>query len=180
MNAFCKLALGIGLMTVTPLLGQETSPKTPPATQPKAKVKAPKSLRDLTPEQRKKVEEISRKYRQTVTPIEQRLNVARRQLEELVTKEELDEAAIRAKARNIGEIEADLAIARAQRLTGLREFLPPDQVRRFDRASGDHIPLTRSFSTPPQSSPRFDSGAPTEPRLIEERPIPEAPVRAPR
>lgn len=96
---------------------------------------------DLTPEQRSKVEEINRAYATNATPSFARLATIRREIEGMINDEKFNEAAVRAKAKEIGDLEADVAIARAARYAKLRAFLTPEQARRFNTAA----PISRSF-----------------------------------
>jgi Spy/CpxP family protein refolding chaperone len=113
-------------------------------------------MQDLTEEQRNKVQEANKTFGATATPIYSRLTTARRDLDGLVNQDKLDETAIRAKAKEIADLEADLAIARGQRFAKLRSFLTPEQARRLNQMP----PLARSFQptlhdgqAPPPVSP---------------------------
>jgi Spy/CpxP family protein refolding chaperone len=96
---------------------------------------------DLNPEHRAKLEEINRAFSTNATPLYSRLSTARRELEAFVSQDTFDESAIRAKAKEISDLEADLAIARAKRYSKLRAFLTPEQARRFSSGA----PLARPF-----------------------------------
>jgi Spy/CpxP family protein refolding chaperone len=111
---------------------------------------------DLTPEQKTKMEEINRAYATNATPVFARLSTARRELEGMVNQATLNEAGIRAKAKEIGELEAELAIARGKRYTNFLGFLTPEQARRVNGGA----PIARPFQptlhegqTPPPVAP---------------------------
>ena len=100
-----------------------------------------RTLQNITDEQRQKIQEANKEYNEKATPTYARLTNSRRELETLVTAEKLDEAAVRQKAKEIGDLEADLAIARAQRYAKVRSFLTAEQARRFNQAP----PIARPF-----------------------------------
>lgn len=100
-----------------------------------------RTMQNITDEQRQKIEEANKEYNAKATPTYARLTNARRELEALVTAEKMDEVAVRQKAKEIGDLEADLAIARAQRYAKFRTFLTAEQARRFNQAP----PIARPF-----------------------------------
>lgn len=111
---------------------------------------------DLTPEQKTKMEEINRAYGTNATPVFARLNTARRELEGMVNQPTLNEAGIRAKGKEIGELEAELALARGKRYTNFLGFLTPEQAKRINGGA----PIARPFQptlhegqTPPPVAP---------------------------
>jgi Spy/CpxP family protein refolding chaperone len=111
---------------------------------------------ELTPEQREKLDEVNKSYTSIATPIFARLATARRELEMLVNADKYDEATLKAKAKEIGDLEAELAIARAKRYSKLTGFLTPDQARRLNQPA----PIARPFQpalhegqTPPPVAP---------------------------
>lgn len=100
-----------------------------------------RTLPALTEEQRAKVAEVNKTYTATATPLYGRLATARRELESLVNVDKIDEPAVRAKAKEIADLETDLALARAQRYAKFRAFLPADQARRLNQP----LPMARPF-----------------------------------
>lgn len=100
-----------------------------------------RTLPALNEEQREKVAEVNKTYTATATPLYGRLANARRELESLVNVDKIDEPALRAKAREIADLETDLALARAQRYAKFRAFLPADQARRLNQP----LPMARPF-----------------------------------
>ena len=96
---------------------------------------------DIPSEHRAKIQEINRAYSTNALPVYQRLSTLRRELESLVNQDNAGETALRAKAKEIGDLEAELAIARAKRYSQMRAFLTPEQARRFNTAA----PLNRPF-----------------------------------
>jgi len=110
---------------------------------------------EMTVDQRAKIEEANGAFRKVAEPLELRLRTARATLEQLVNAVPPDESAIKNAAREIGEVEGELAVARAHRVSRLREFLPPDMVRRYSFYSvydrrGQPIP-----QPPPANIPRL-------------------------
>ena len=96
---------------------------------------------EISPEHRTKLQEINRAYSTNALPVYQRLSTVRRELDSLINQDNAGEAALRAKAKEIGDLEAELAIARAKRYSQLRAFLTPEQARRFNASA----PLNRPF-----------------------------------
>lgn len=126
---------------------------------------------DMNVEQRSKLEIANAAFRKAVDPLEARLRTSRKELDDAANSEKLDETAIRAKAQEIGAVEGDIAVARANRLVKVREFLTPEQVKRFTAIS----PMfDRRMMTPPG---QFQGSRPAEfpqpgPRTIPARPQP--------
>jgi Spy/CpxP family protein refolding chaperone len=96
---------------------------------------------NLSAEQRKKLEEANKAFAMTATPLVNRLATARRELDALVSQDKVDEAALRAKVKEMAEMEGDVAIARARRFVSLRAFMTAEQARRYNQAP----PMTRPF-----------------------------------
>lgn len=151
------LAITAALVTT---FGQEKPPdaKAAPTDDPRAPLRQrfDRTPLDLTPEQKTKMEEINRAYATNATPVFARLSTARRELEGLVNQATVNEAGIRAKGKEIGDLEAELAVARAKRYTAFLAFLTPEQARRINSGA----PIARPFQpslhegqTPPPVSP---------------------------
>ena len=120
------------------------------ALQNRAPQRFDRSALEISPEHRTKLEEINRAYATNATPVYQRLSTLRREMESLISQDNVGEAALRAKAKEIGDLEAELAVARAKRYSQMRAFLTPEQARRFNTAA----PLNRPFQ------PRMHDGEP--------------------
>ena len=110
----------------------------------------------LSEDQRNKLQEANKTFGTNAAPIYSRLTTARRELDGLANQDKLDETAIRAKAKEIADCEAELAILRARRFGNLRSFLTPEQARRLNQMP----PLARTFQpalhdgqAPPSVSP---------------------------
>ena len=131
------------------------SPPPAPGQQARPIQRFDRSLQGLTEDQRKKIEEANKAYAATATPLSTRLGTTRRELEVLVTADKLDEAAMRAKAKEMADIEADLAVARAQRYAKFRSFLTPDQAKRLSQPT----PLARPFQPALHDGPTPPAGA---------------------
>jgi Spy/CpxP family protein refolding chaperone len=142
----CRTAAAMASLAMAFAQEQPAKP-TPPLTQPptvrggRVLQKPDRTLPTLTEEQRAKVAEVNKTYSATATPLYTRLATARRELEALVNVDKVDEAAVRAKAKEIADLEADLALARAQRYAKFRAFLPEDQARRLNQP----LPMARPF-----------------------------------
>jgi Spy/CpxP family protein refolding chaperone len=141
----------VAVMAALSIFAQNQTPSTPGA--PAARAASPtnqigrpiqrfdRTLQNITDEQRQKIEEANKEYTAKASPTYARLTSARRELETLVNAEKLDEAAVRQKAKEIGDLEAELAIARGQRYAKFRSFLSAEQARRFNQAP----PIARPF-----------------------------------
>jgi Spy/CpxP family protein refolding chaperone len=124
-----------------PTAARPTPPPSVSAQGPRPGARFDRSALDLTPEQRTKMEEANKTYSTAATPLYARLTTARRELESLVNADKLDETAVKAKAKEIGDLEGEIAVARAKRFAEFRGFLSPEQARRFNQPT----PLARSF-----------------------------------
>lgn len=115
-----------------------------------------RTLQNLTPEQREKLDAENKSFRDKATPLYARLVTARRELESAVDQDKVNEEAVRLKAKEIADLEADIAVARAQRYAKFRTFLSAEQARLFNQPT----PLGRPFQpalhegqTPPPIAP---------------------------
>lgn len=136
--------LGVSAISFAALAQDKPAPGTnPPLRQipPTRAQRFDRTTLDLTPEQRTKVDEINRAYATNATPLFSRLGTARRELEMKVNDDTYDEAGIRAKAKEIADLEGELAILRAKRYSKFRAFLAADQARRFNSGA----PIARPF-----------------------------------
>jgi Spy/CpxP family protein refolding chaperone len=100
-----------------------------------------RTLQDLTPDQRTKLDEANKEFSATVMPLYTRMVAARRELDNAVNQDKMDEAAVRAKSKEIADLETDIAIARAQRYVKFRTFLSAEQARRLNQPT----PLGRPY-----------------------------------
>lgn len=152
MRMLKNLTIG-GVMAVLSISAQNPTP-TPP--KPAATRPAPvsptnqfgrpiqrfdRTMQNITDEQRQKIEEANKEYNSKATPTYSRLTNTRRELEALVSADKFDEVAVRQKAKEIGDLEAELAILRGQRYAKFRSFLTAEQARRFNLAP----PIARPF-----------------------------------
>lgn len=158
MNSVIKTLAVSAVSFVTLAQDKPAAATNPPARQipPARAQRFDRTTLDLTPEQRTKLDQINRAYATNATPLFARLTTARRELESKVNEDTFDEAAIRAKAKEIADLEAELAILRAKRYSSFRAFLPADQARRLNSPA----PIARPFQpalhegqTPPSVSP---------------------------
>ena len=112
-----------------------------PTNTPPATVSSPQPFRpgfnpagDFTEEQSRAYRQALEGSREQMGSLWQKLRVSRRDLEELVKAEKLDENAVRAKAAEIGRTEGDLALGKAKILAQLRPLFSPEQLDRLARA----------------------------------------------
>jgi Spy/CpxP family protein refolding chaperone len=88
---------------------------------------------DLTEEQRAELEQKLPQFRETIQPSMERLREARASMNDLIHAEQLDEGAIRQAAAEVAEIEADVAVARAQHFQEMRQILTPEQLEELQQ-----------------------------------------------
>src|SRR5205085_729861 len=104
MNRFTKFTL-ISLFSVFATHAQDapqpagpaaTPPASPAQTTPRERPYSNRrfdpAMFEMTPDQRAKMEEANAAYRGVITPLEDRLRAARRELEEAINADKLDEA----------------------------------------------------------------------------------------
>jgi len=108
----------------------------------------------LTEEQRTSMRETMEASRKEARPLEEKMRTARRDLQEAIHAEKVDEQLIREKAVEIGKLEGDLAVIRAKAMTQIRPSLTPEQ-----RARMKNMPQQFDRQRPP-----FAEGRPGEPR----------------
>lgn len=87
---------------------------------------------DLTAEQQTRIHEIVFANREARQEQAQQMREARQALRQAVQAQTSDEAAIRAAATRVAELQADRAVARARVLGQVREQLAPEQLERFN------------------------------------------------
>jgi Spy/CpxP family protein refolding chaperone len=85
---------------------------------------------DLTDAQRQQVQTIMESHRDEQRAIGERMRTARKALQEAIAADTFDEAAIRAKAAEVGAIEADAAVLQAKVHAAVFAILTPDQVKK--------------------------------------------------
>jgi len=153
MNNWTKFAAVAAALSLTVIAQEQPAAPKSPATTPRAGSTNPvrqttrpmqkfdRTLQDLTPEQRAKLDEVNKSFSATATPLYTRLVTARRELDSVVNQDKVDEGAVRAKTKEMADLETDIALARAQRYVKLRAFLGPEQARRFNQPT----PLGRPF-----------------------------------
>lgn len=108
--------------------------------------------RVLTEEQRESLHAAMASQRDQMRDLEGKIRAARQALMKASLAEDFDEAAVRAKALEVGKLDAELAVLRAKALSKLQPPLSDEQIERI--------------SNPPP--PREMDGSPDGPR----RPIP--------
>lgn len=92
--------------------------------------------------------------RKEAGPLEEKMRTARRELQEAIHAEKVDEQVIHEKAAEIGKLEGDLAVIRAKAFAKIRPSLSPEQLARMKN-------MRPEFDRP---RPPFAEGRPGEPR----------------
>jgi Spy/CpxP family protein refolding chaperone len=132
------------------------SPRLAPSPSARPSQRFDRSILNLTPEQRTKLDEENKAFSEKVMPTYTKLIAARRELESLVNQDKFDEAAVRAKVKEIADFESDIALARAQRYVKFRTFLSLEQSRQFNQPT----PLGRPFQPALHENPAVPPTAP--------------------
>lgn len=85
----------------------------------------------VTDQQKEQIKSIMRESRPTVQPLVQQLRTERKALRDAIQSSPVNEAAIRAAAGRVAQIQADLAVARAHIAERVRTVLTPEQVAKL-------------------------------------------------
>lgn len=96
-----------------------------------------KGDQSLTAEQRQLVQKAFQSFRRENRTLLERSNRVRRELEDAVFATPLDRALIQSKAAEWGQLEGDVAVARAKMIDGLRPQLSAEQLERLKSLRGD-------------------------------------------
>ena len=92
---------------------------------------------DLTDAQRDQVKAIMESHRDEQRAIGDRMQAARKALHEAIAADSFDEAAIRAKAADIGAVEADAAVLQAKIKSEVVAILTPEQLKKAKELRSD-------------------------------------------
>ena len=131
----------------------------------------PLLIRVLTEEQRTSLREVAGAQRDQTREQEQKIRAARKEMLEATLAEKFDEATVRARALEIGKLEAELTVLRAKALSQLRPPLSPEQIEKLKNPP----PMDRGLNTDrfrpdahrnnrPPSSPRDENDLPPRPK----------------
>jgi protein CpxP len=85
---------------------------------------------DLTDAQREQVRAIMESHREDQKAIGERMRTARKALQDTITADTFDEAAIRARATEVAAIDADAAVLQAKIHAAVFAILTPEQVKK--------------------------------------------------
>lgn len=91
----------------------------------------------LTAEQKAQMREILRQHLPVVEPLAKQFVTERRALRELIHAENLNEAAIRAQARQAAKVGEELAVLRARLAQEWRGVLTPEQIEQLEERRDD-------------------------------------------
>ncbi len=126
--------------------------------------------RVLTVEQRESLHAAMESQRDTMRSLEGKIRDARQALMKASLAEKFDENTIRAKALEVGKLEAELAVLRAKAMSKIQPPLAQEQIERISNP-----PPPREMDGPPdvpRSGPRQNQRPPPGPR---DRPAPPQP-----
>ena len=159
----------------------EKAPRDPRFQERRAAPRAPV----LTPEERAKIQEITQKTQPEQRALSDKLRTLRRELNDLAHAEKVDEAAVRAKAAELGTAEADLVLLRGRQYQELKAVLPEEKLRAWRAFPG----LTPGPAAGPQLQQRLQTVTPrtpeaakaveTTPRSVQPRKAPSPPPQEP-
>ena len=93
---------------------------------------------DLTEEQRTQVRGIMESHRDQMQQVGEKVRTAREGLQALIEADTLDEAAVRAKAAEVGAAEADAAIMQAKIRAEVYQILTPEQLQKVKDFRASH------------------------------------------
>ena len=122
---------------------------------------------DLSEDQKQQLADLREAQRASMGDQHEQMRAARKALDEAIHADNVDESAIRAAAKDLAEIEADMAVARARSFQNLKRILTSEQVakleelksRRQDRMEehGERRKLRRNVENPAAVPPESDS-----------------------
>jgi protein CpxP len=92
---------------------------------------------DLTDAQREQVKAIMESHRDEQKAIGARMQAARKALHEAIAADAFDETAVRAKAAEIGAVEADAAVLQARIKGEISAILTPEQLKKAKELRGE-------------------------------------------
>lgn len=126
--------------------------------------------RVLTGEQRESLQAAMESQRDSMRSLEGKIRGARQALMKASLAEKFDEDMIRAKALEVGKLEAELAVLRAKAMSKMQPPLSEEQIERISNP-----PPPREMDVPPDGprpGPRQNQRPPPGPR---DRPVPPQP-----
>lgn len=85
----------------------------------------------LTPEQRMQIQQINRQRGPLLRDAQQRLQLARQELDEMIYADDLDEATLQAKVREVAEAQVEITRIKAMSEVAIRNVLTPEQLVKF-------------------------------------------------
>ncbi len=89
----------------------------------------------LTDEQKKAYREARESAQVQTRDVNEKMRTARRELQQQVYADQVDEAKLREKASVVGKLEGELAVIQAKSFGKYRQFLPPEQIERMKGVS---------------------------------------------
>lgn len=127
--------------------------------------------RVLTEEQRESLRAAAESQRDQVRGLQEKLRAARQALMRASLAEKFDEDAVRAKAMEVGRLDAELTVLRAKAMSKVQPPLSEEQIERISN------PPPREIEGPPGGpgpGPRRNNRPPPGPRDLPVAPKPEA------
>jgi Spy/CpxP family protein refolding chaperone len=163
-HLICAL-LGVALFVAAPVRADNTNRPAPPAPPsfrpppPGARGLDPiaSALGVLTEEQRQSMRQTMASQRERIMALQTQLRAARQDLFETALGGTFDEAAVRAKAAEVGRIESEMTVLRVKALSQVRPPLTP--------AQREKIRLAARGAFAPRGSPLPPGGARRHPPL---------------
>ncbi|MBI4326179.1 MAG: periplasmic heavy metal sensor [Chloroflexi bacterium] len=133
----------------------------------------------LGQEQSRAIRQAMESTREETRVLSEKLRLARKELEQAVHAEKIDEELIRAKAMEVGKVEGDMAVLRARTYAKIRPFLKPGQTEQIKQGEPAEDRLrNRLLPGQPENGLSPRRGSPLSPRPAVE-PQPPPPGRGP-
>lgn len=121
------LALGVAALATTTTAVLAVSDAPGPRGEIRSLIQARLSDAGFTTTQKLQAGKVLRQYGPTMLPLTRQLIQERRTLRDLTQAERIDEAAIRAQAARLAQVQAEMAIQSARAVQELRKIATPEQ-----------------------------------------------------
>lgn len=170
--AACVFAFALPFSTAPGARAQNNAVQAPPQTQEGAAAQVnpndPVSLLgqlNLSPEQVAQMRAIQSEQVPQAKALNQRLNQARRALDEAIYSDAVDETLIEQRARDVAEAQAALVRLRAQTELRVRRVLTPEQLQTFRRLRFEALREQRQLRREQRIERQLEGGANNPNRL---------------
>jgi Spy/CpxP family protein refolding chaperone len=124
----------------------------------------------LTEEQRASMREAMAADREKIRALEQKIRQSRKELFELGLREKFDEAAVREKANEAAQLDAEMTVLRVKAISKIRPPLSAEQIEKIKSAAGPEMG-DRQPEAPRRRHdiPRDENGLPLKEQAVPEK-----------